>query len=226
MVGIMYADLSDDDKELLQAFFNRAIRNIWESMPWPETTATEARTPATNLIAWEQSGETAIELVYAVFDSDPQASTSYKQLGYDITGSGIFLVYPDQTTDDVYVWLSKRVPDYTGTAYSATETYAADDQVYYSTTGDFYKCLQASTGNAPTETAYWERLTVPYRFLDYCVYSSYADWLRQDDQHAKAEGIARLAENILLTEQERLERQEGFIKPPVVTTHLNSFDNT
>ena len=91
--------------------------------------------------------------------------------------------------------------------------------------GDFYKCLQASTGNAPTETAYWERLTVPYRFLDYCVYSSYADWLRQDDQHAKAEGIARLAENILLTEQERLERQEGFIKPPVVTTHLNSFDN-
>ena len=226
MTGIVYADLSADDKELFEAFFNRAIRRIWESVPWPEVSVLEARTPSSNLVAFEQSGETAIELFYAIYDKDPQASTSYKRLSYDISSSGAYLVYPDQTTSAVYVWYQKQVPDYYGDDYSGSTTYEIGDQVFYSTTGDYYKCTAQTAGNAPTETAYWERLTIPYRFLDYCVTLTYADWLRQDDQHAKADGMERLAQDILLREQDRLERQEGYAMPPVVQTHLSQFDNT
>lgn len=226
MIGIVNADLSADDKELLAAFFNRAMRRMWEASPWPETTVLEARTPATNLVAWEQSGETPIELVYAVYDADPQGTAEYNRLNYDIQSDGIKLVGSSQTSDDVYVYYQKRVPDYHGADYSATTTYEVDDQVFYSTTGDYYVCIQQATGQAPTETAYWTRLTVPYRFLDFVVYTAYSDWLSQDDQHAKAERISRMADEILLREQDRLERQEGYTLPPVVNTHLNTFDNT
>lgn len=226
LVGITYADLSDDDKELFNSFFNRSIRQIWEASPWPEISPVEARTPSSNLIAWDQSGEVEIEAVFAIYDSDPTGTTASDILAYDIKPTGVYLVGADQTSDDVYVWFRKRVPDYYGDTYSASTTYEIGDQVYYSTTGDYYKCLQQSTGQAPTETAYWERLTVPHRFLDFCVYASYADWLRQDDQHAKAEGIERMANDILLREQDKLERQEGYIRSPVVNTHQSTFDNT
>lgn len=43
--------------------------------------------------------------------------------------------------------------------YAAGTTYAAEDQVYYSTTGLYYTALQATTGNAPTNTTYWEVAT-------------------------------------------------------------------
>ena len=224
-LGLVNDDLSDNDKELLNSFFNRAIREIWDSMPWPEVSVLETRTPSSNLIEWDQNGETAIGAVFAIYDVDPHDTTAYHPLGYDILSTGVKLVGSDQTDDDVYVWSRKQVPDYSGADYSASTTYSVDDQVFYATTGDYYKCLQSATGQAPTETAYWERLTAPYRFLDYCVMSSYADWLRQDDQHAKAEGIQRRADDILLTEQDKLERQEGYVKPPVVNTHLSTFDN-
>ena len=226
MVGIVNADLSADDKELLAAFFNRGIRRIWEASPWPETTGLEERTPATNLIAWEQSGETAIELVYAVYDADPQGTASYDRLDYDLQSDGIKLVGDSQTTSDVFLFFQKRVPDFHGADYSASTTYEVDDQVFYATTGDYYCCIQQATGQAPTETAYWTRLTVPFRFLDFVVYTAYSDWLSQDDQHAKADRISRMADEILLREQDRLERLEGYILLPVVNTHLSAFDNT
>lgn len=225
-IGITADDLGTDEKTLINSFFNAAVRRIWEASPWPEVCVTEARTPSTNLIGWEQSGETEIEMVFAIFSGDPTGTTAVNKLNYDILSTGVYLVGSSQTTDPVYVWYRKRVPDYFGSDYSATTSYTTDDQSYYSTTGDYYKALQASTGNAPTETAYWERLTIPYRFLDYCVYSAYADWLRQDDQHAKAAAQDKLAQNALTTEQDKLERQEGFVPSLVVNTHLSSFDNT
>jgi hypothetical protein len=44
-------------------------------------------------------------------------------------------------------------------AYDAATAYAEDDEIYYSTTGLYYICILASTGNAPTNTTYWEEVT-------------------------------------------------------------------
>jgi hypothetical protein len=43
--------------------------------------------------------------------------------------------------------------------YSSGTTYAAYDVVYYSLTGNSYRAKSATTGNAPTNTTYWERMT-------------------------------------------------------------------
>ncbi len=56
---------------------------------------------------------------------------------------------------------------YGGEDYAATTTYAAGDRVFYPTTGLYYACHTASTGNAPTNTSYWGVLTVFDRYVDY-----------------------------------------------------------
>lgn len=44
-------------------------------------------------------------------------------------------------------------------AYASGTAYATDAEVYYSTTGKYYAALQSTTGNAPTNTTYWEEIT-------------------------------------------------------------------
>jgi hypothetical protein len=44
-------------------------------------------------------------------------------------------------------------------AYASGTAYAEDDEVYYSTTGAYYRALSATTGNAPTNETYWEAIT-------------------------------------------------------------------
>lgn len=48
--------------------------------------------------------------------------------------------------------------DFTADQYDASTTYAAGDMATY-TDGNAYQCHTASTGNAPTDTAYWGLLT-------------------------------------------------------------------
>lgn len=44
-------------------------------------------------------------------------------------------------------------------AYDAGTVYEVDDEVYYPTTGKYYVALLSGTGNAPTNTTYWEEAT-------------------------------------------------------------------
>lgn len=227
LMGVIASDLQTDEAAMVESFFNGAVRTIWEYARWPDICVIESRTPNSSyVIEWEQTGQTEIESVFGIYDYDPHGTINTSDLAYDIIADGVKLKGSDQTTDAVYVWYRKRVPDYTGSDYSATTTYAVGDQVYYSTTGDFYKCASITTGNAPTSTTYWTRLTIPYRFIDYCVYAAYADWLRNDGQNGKAAIQDSLANRALLKELDRLEREEGYNTQPVTTTHLSEYDNT
>jgi len=224
--GVQKADLNDDDKASLLSFFNRALRNIWETARWPEVCTIESRTPASNIIAWEQTGETPIESVFAIYDVDPHGTVAPNLQSYDIVQSGVKLVDEDTTTGSVYVWYRHQVPDFYGDDYSNTETYAVDDQVYYETSGEYYVCTAISSGNAPTQTAYWTKLSIPFRFIDYCVTSAYADWLRQDGQASKAVLQDRTTVEALYKELDRLERDEGYQTDVLVKTHLSNYNNT
>lgn len=42
--------------------------------------------------------------------------------------------------------------------YGSSVTYAIDDAVFYSTTGNTYICIQGAKGKAPTDTSYWNIL--------------------------------------------------------------------
>lgn len=69
----------------------------------------------------------------------------------------------------VFVYYRKTIPSYTGDTYSATDTYAVDEQIYFTNAlnkGDFYKCLVAtSAGQSPSTTAAsWEIIPIQSTF--------------------------------------------------------------
>lgn len=222
LIGIARDDLQTDEAELLNSHINRALSSIWNMTVWPQVVAIEERTPVAGLISFAQSGETVIDAVFAVYDYDPYGSTRATALPYAITDGGIQLTGTRLTsTDEVFVYFRKRCPDLTGSDYATGTAYVADGQAYYPTTGDYYRAKQSTTGNAPTNTTYWERLEVPYDFADFLVHSAYADWLRTEGQNERAIMQANnSAERELAEELDKLERQQGLLPPLIVNTHL------
>lgn len=73
---------------------------------------------------------------------------------------------PADSNDDTDLarWAEAET-SYSADDYSATKAYVAGDQVFYPTTGFFYQCHTASTGNLPTVTANWGRLYVFDRYV-------------------------------------------------------------
>lgn len=62
----------------------------------------------------------------------------------------------------VHVEFSIKRPSLTGDKYSASTDYAEDDQVYYSTTGQFYDMTtNAAAGTVPTDTSKWTVVSIP-----------------------------------------------------------------
>ena len=223
LMGIPRDDLQADEEAIIREHASTALKEIWHMGSWPFCTTTEARTPSSNIIAWEQAGEAKIDTAIAVYDKDPYGTSEAARVPFIPTGDGILLVGTGSTAD-VYVTYRRYPPDLYGDEYSSTAAYAADGQAYYSTTGDFYRAKQSTTGNAPTDTTYWERLTIPYDFQDYVAHAAYANWLRSEGQDQKAAmQAATSAERILFSEADKLERQQGVLPPLRIRTHSTEY---
>lgn len=202
------------------------------------------------LIPWEQVGEEPIDVVYDLFNTTPIASSYPSRMGYKLTNNGIqtinstngqsamYYVQNPQaasTTTDAspltpaYLSYRKRVPDYLGAVYNLATAYPYGAIAYYTFNAgysDYVQCLFPNTGNSPdTFPADWKVLSIPYVFFDYAVYSVFADWLRTEGQMARAEAMDAFAEDILLKEADRQERQMGEVQSWKVQTHLTSRPN-
>lgn len=167
------------------------------------------------VIPFEQPGETPIGECFKVYAEDPRLVCNPCELGKDILQEGIRV----RGSNNV-VWLRfrERAPSWLGNPWSAETTYETSlnsqpstlNQSWDSTTGDFYRSLQADNLNhAVTDTAYWERIEFPYVLRDAVPQAAYADMLRLDGQHEKFTGEAREAERLLRREFDKLERQSG-----------------
>jgi hypothetical protein len=216
-------DLQADEEQIIRNHVGRSLKEIWSLAPWPQVCVTEARTPAANVISYEQSSELRIDTVFAIYDGDPHGTAEVDHVPFALTADGIRLT-GEGSTDDVYVYYRKWCPDLTGDDYAAATAYAVDDQVYYPTTGDFYRCILTSTGNLPTNTTYWERQSIPFDFLEYVAHCAYADWLRSEGQDQKAAAqAATSADRILGSELDKLERQQGVLPPLRIRTHSTEY---
>lgn len=137
----------------------------------------------------------------------------------------------------VYLHYRQRCPNYSGSPYDPTQAYGYGQQIYFTsatnelspglTSGDFYKCVLATTaGQSPdTSPSNWSVLEVPYAFVDYCAYSALADWYRAEGQTTKAQAQDQLAEGFRMDEIDREELQMGSVQPWRVYTHLTSRPN-
>ena len=80
-------------------------------------------------------------------------------------------------------------------------------QVLYNSSGsikNFYTCIQATSSVAPSNTAYWTIVEIPYLFQPYLVHGAFADVLRMDGQMDKAFQQEKLAEECLEIEAGKL----------------------
>lgn len=197
-------------KAAANQFINRNIKAGWEFFEWPWSLRTEERTPdSDNLIEYEQTGETAIADVIACYRYDPYGENGPVQVGYELTSDGIQF-FNQNVFDPTYVYFREQVPIYTGADYNAITVYAPGDKAFYPTTGDYYICILASTGNVPTNTTYWRRLTIPYDLMEYVVAASAGDLLLSNGQNDRGFQLRGEAQNILLNEVEKYTRQQSY----------------
>lgn len=193
--------------------FSSAMRSGWEAYNWPWSTLVEERTlDVDNLIAYDQAGEYPIAEVFAVYSDDPQGSSTWGYLAPTLTADGLLFGGSDIPAT-AYVYYRRDCPEYYGDAYNGATAYAAGDQVYYATTGDFYKAIVSTTGNAPTDATKWTRLTIPWDLFEYAVYQSAADLLTTNGQNGgngRASTLYGQAQDNLFTQIEKYSRQQSF----------------
>lgn len=196
------------------------------------------------VLPWEQIGETAIDMFFDIFKTNPVATNFPQGQGYEIVPAGAQLIngtfwnyyvngvnqnttYGLATANPVWVYYRRTMPNYQGDEFDAAGTYAVDQQMYFVNSigdGNFYKSIVATTaGQSPDTTpTSWEVLPIYEAFLQYAIYQSYADWLISDGQNDKAGGMYAVAKSKMDSEAEKIERQGGQVLPMKVSTHLTS----
>lgn len=194
-------------------------------------------------VPWEQIGEETIEAVFDVYQASPASAFYPRRQGYILTQDGIQMIngawatyidgvnqssiYGILPCNPVFLFYRKYPPVFTGTDYSATATYAVNDQIYFtnsSSQGNYYKCVAAtSAGESPsTAPSKWQVIPLYTVFFQYCIYRAYADWLLSDGQMDKGDRAMRMAEQKLADSIEVQERQMGDVLPMKVQTHVTS----
>lgn len=162
-------------------------------------------TPFKRSLDYEQSWETnAIGRVKRIWDRDPDVRFGAAcRIGH-LPGQSIFVA---GTQAVVWVEFQLRAPRWLGEPYSASTTYSLGQRAQDSTEGgeaDFFTSLaNANTGNALTNTAFWERIDFPEALADGAARAAYAELLRSDGemeeraalQQAKAEQLVEMEFN-------------------------------
>ena len=228
LIGVDSGNFTTQELSRLNGFFQKNVRKIWEATFWPDVCVLESRTPDSGyLISYEQTSQTAIDVVMDVYAASPTGQSAPRRVGWILTPSGIQLTNATSTTA-VWVWYRKRVPRYAGSTLSTTAAYAVGDKVYYTTTagaGNYYVCAAVTTaGQTPdTHASKWTIQEVPYTFFEYAIQASFADWLRSDGQRtAAAQEQTLTAQSLFDDALDRVERQQRTIAPTLFLTHLNS----
>lgn len=152
-------------------------------------------------VAYEQTGETAIDAVTGAWDEDPRAMRSALELRWKNSYEGLTFA-PDYAGTSVWLEFRPRPAKFAAEIYSATATYAAGDVVYFPEIGDVYECVTAtSAAETPlTHSAKWTLQEMP-DFLELAVKAgALADYLTGDERpNAAARWDAKFIE--LLDEQ-------------------------
>lgn len=164
-----------------------------------------ALTPFDRYVAYEQTGEDAIEDVLRVTDLDPRVRADARTVKSWNSDNGV-QVYEDLPF--VWIELRVRVPELQGDAWDETLTYAADRQVYYATAtvrGNFYDCLSTtSAGESPASAPNkWSQVELPRRLQAFLENGAASDWLMGNDGEKAAATYGNLAENFLHAEAMR-----------------------
>lgn len=118
-------NIPSGSKTMLVAAANDAIAQCWEWSDWPELMREESRTvqgDSTNgfYIDYEQSGQTPMGEVFAVFRDNPATHVAPRQIGYTLLGDSIRFPEDSDLPTSVYVRYRIRPTTYSASDLSAT----------------------------------------------------------------------------------------------------------
>lgn len=164
-------------------------------------------------------GSTPIGAVSAVYASNPDTSLAHS-LKFSVTADRLLITDTAYSGGTVFIKFCEPVPEFTIASYDASATYAPGDLVYHNPSGDCYRAILATTGNAPTNTAYWSKQAVPFFLSDYIKTAALADiLLEQPGMEAKANYLATRAEGQLLKAMDDAWLRKGEIRRYSATFH-------
>jgi hypothetical protein len=223
LCGIDSSTLTTQELAAYSGYAHKNVRVAWNAFQWPGACLVEQRTPVSGLVAWEQTGQTAIGEVFGVYETSPLLFTAPRRLRYTLDVSGVRIVESSVPTT-VWVRFRRLAPELSGTAY-ANGSYSAGSVVYHPTTGslNYYKASAAVTsGQTPGVHASWVLQSIPDYCFEYVIHASFSDWLRSDGQTDKANAELALADAFLAEEIDLYERQQGHVTPITFSTHITS----
>ena len=110
---------------MLVAAANDRIADCWEWADWPELMRVESRTVEGNdttgyFIPYEQSGQTAMGEVFAVYRDNPSTHVAPREIGYTLLGDNIRFPEDTDLPTSVYVRYRVRPDTYTTSNLTAT----------------------------------------------------------------------------------------------------------
>lgn len=201
--------------------------------------------PQQFIIPWDQTGETAIDVMFNAYVDNPAMVTFPRNQGFVVNSDGFqmissaggfmgtngYVTYNTNPANPIYITYRKVPYNYAGAVYSATATYVVGQYIYYTMlagantgTSDYYKCLVDTTaGQTPETTSYaWDIQPLPDMLSQPLVWQTYGDWLVQDGQMEKSVGAYQMAEKKKLDEWDRIERQMPNTWQMNVYTHVTS----
>jgi len=137
-------------------------------------------------IAYEQTGKTKLGEVKAIWNKDPEQSSTAFEIAFVPSKLG-FVVANDAPTQ-VFVQFRERPPQFSSTYWDATTQWAVDRLVYSQAAGECYKALAVNTNRPPeTEPTFWQLVEFPYVLQTWVQWAAgQVDMLREDGQHSKS----------------------------------------
>ena len=128
-------------RTMLVAAATERIADAWEWADWPELCRIEARTIQGNAttgyyIDYEQSGETPMGEVFAVYRDNPATHVAPREIGYTLLGDSVRFPQSTDLPDDVYVRYRIRPTEYSTGNLSATVPTVLAKAVGYQLAGD------------------------------------------------------------------------------------------
>lgn len=148
---------------------------------------------------------TTLGMVKNMWDADPLANEDAWRQPFDRYATKMVVRGSAQV---VWVEFRTRPNDFSGNSYAAATAYVVGDQVYYATTGEYYTCIQAGTGNLPTVTAFWTKLDFMKVLKEPVAQAAYGDMLKVAGKANKFDAEYGEALRLCRREWTKLERLE------------------
>jgi hypothetical protein len=155
-----------------------------------------------------QPGRTVIGTMFNIYSVNPDAFQNAREVEWVERSEGFLCGGKSKT-----VWCYFRLEPvmFTEEPYDASRTYQEGDLVYDAVTGEVYRAVTGSQGQPVSNVVFWELVRFPRVLAEYVKVAAYADGLREDGQQEKAQVEEARAEQIILSEWDKVSFQAGHV---------------